>query len=137
MLIASPLLCLSLTHELLRIHGSTPRRQKGLEKAVSFVHVNTDRAVSAARLARIACLSPRSLQLGFRESFGMGPMAYAKHLRLARAHEEIGCSHGPRAPIAEVARRWGFGSASTFIRLYRQQFGELPSETARSSRFSD
>jgi AraC-like DNA-binding protein len=111
--------------------ASTRRRRTGVARAVDYIHANCARAVSAAELTRVACLSLRSLQIGFTECYGIGPMAYSKRLRLTRARENLATFDPRDVEIADIAARHGFHNASTFARLYRQQFGELPSETLR------
>jgi AraC-like DNA-binding protein len=112
---------------------SARRRRAGIDRAVSYLRSNHHVSVAIGELSRVACLSPRSLQVGFGECFGMGPMAYSKRLRLIKAREELQTREVRTATVAAVARHWGFHCASTFIRLYRRQFGELPSRTLRKS----
>jgi AraC-like DNA-binding protein len=113
--------------------ATTRRRRDGVARALEYIEQNPRRAVRISELARAACLSPRSLQAGFAEHFGVGPLTYAKRLRLERARAEIEETAGDVA-IANIAHRWGFGSADTFTRLYQRQFGELPSQTRARSR---
>lgn len=116
-------------HALELENASTRRRRAGVARAVDYLHMNLHRKVSAAELARIAYLSTRSLQIGFLECFDMGPMTYAKRLRLMKAREELGNAGSRYTSIADVSKRWGFECGNTFSRLYRQTFGELPSDT--------
>jgi AraC-like DNA-binding protein len=112
----------------------TRRRQFGVARAVECIERNRHRAVSARELAAAACLSVRSLQIAFTEHFGVGPMTYAKQMRLARVREELLAANPRDVSIAAVAGRWGFHNASAFSALYRQRFDELPSQTLRGPR---
>jgi AraC-like DNA-binding protein len=115
-------------------HASSRRRRLGVARAVEYMQSNAHRAVSGAELASVACLSLRSLQIAFGECFGTGPMSYLRRLRLARARAEL-ISLDPRdVQLAGFAARWGFSSPSTFTRVYRRTFNELPSQTLRTAR---
>ena len=109
----------------------TYKRRQAIMRAIEFLHGNTHRAISMKELSETAYLSPRSLQMGFKESFGIGPMAYSKSLRLAQAHTAL--SKNNTLSITEVALQYGFNNYGTFSRLYKQQYGELPSTTLGKS----
>lgn len=110
---------------------STRRRRAGVARALDYIHMNAHRTITTAELARAACLSLRALQTGFAECFGVGPMSYAKRYRLERARDELTAADHRDVAVSDLAMRWGFASAGTFTRLYRQQFGELPSQTLK------
>lgn len=109
--------------------ASTRRRRAGVARAVDFLHLNMHRKVDTGELARVAYLSLRSLQIGFVECFGMGPMKYSKRLRLVKARHELQNADPRYTSVTHVAGHWGFPCGNTFSRLYRQNFGELPSQT--------
>jgi transcriptional regulator GlxA family with amidase domain len=77
-----------------------------------------------ATLAARAALSPRRLEMLFRQNTGLTPAAYALDLRLAAARRMV---TDTRHPLAEVALRTGFSSPSTLSRAFRQRFGHPPS----------
>jgi transcriptional regulator GlxA family with amidase domain len=85
-------------------------------------------------LARVANMSVRSLQEGFRRHVGTAPMTYLQRVRLGRAHEALRRADPVRVTVAAVAHRWGFAHLGRFASAYRSQFGESPSETLRSPR---
>ena len=113
-------------------NASTRRRRAGVARAVDYLHLNLHRKVDAQELARVAYLSLRSLQIGFIECFDMGPMTYAKRLRLMQARDELKAAGHDEANISAISRRWGFDSCNSFSRLYKQTFGERPSHTPGS-----
>lgn len=76
-------------------------------------------------LARKTGRSARSIQAAFARHAGSTPSRCANALRLARARSLL--STDDRAPIGEVAAGCGFFDQSHFSRLYRAQFGEVPS----------
>jgi len=116
--------------------ASTRRRRTGVARAVEHIERNTHRAVGIAELSRVACLSPRSLQMGFAECFEVGPMTYSRRVRLSRAREELTTADPRNVQISDLVAHWGFPSVSAFTRHYRQNFGELPSQTLREARRS-
>lgn len=60
------------------------------------------------------------------------PMAYLRHARLVRAHQELSdASHADDITVTAVAARWGF-RPSRFAEYYRAAYGVLPSQTLRS-----
>jgi len=77
-----------------------------------------------AHLAAAQGLSPRRLEMLFRQNLGLTPAAYALDLRLSAARRMI---TDTRHPLAEVALRTGFSSPSTLSRAFRQRFGQSPS----------
>ncbi|MGV8553866.1 helix-turn-helix domain-containing protein, partial [Pseudomonas aeruginosa] len=67
---------------------------------------------------------------GFRRYFGVSPMSYLKHYRLAAVREEILASGGARS-ISTIALGWGFSHLGRFSVDYRKRFEETPSMTQR------
>jgi AraC family ethanolamine operon transcriptional activator len=66
----------------------------------------------------------------FREKFGITPKQYLQATRLQRVRERI-LRSDPSSSIAENAAHWGFWHMGQFAADYRNQFGELPSQTMR------
>ena len=87
------------------------------------------------RIARAAGCSVRALQLGFRRFRNTTPMSALRQARLERARNEIVRSDGSLSVIS-VATRHGFGNAGRFSDIYRQAYGESPSETLRARALS-
>ena len=93
-----------------------------------------DQPCRLSRLAEAASCSERSLQLAFREAYGVGPVAWFRVMRLNEAHRELRDRGSSDTRIAEVAMRWGFGHLGRFSIEYRKRFGEKPSDTLERSR---
>jgi len=113
--------------------GSAHRRRQGVERCLAFIHANPGEEIRLERLLALACISLRSLQIGFTERFGVGPMTYIRRRRLERARADLLAATPARTAVGEVAARWGFYNASSFSRLYRAHFGESPSTTLARS----
>ena len=74
-------------------------------------------------------VSVRTLQMAFREAFGVPPHEYAVAQRLQSVRECLRDPGDHGEPIRAVAARHGFTEPGRFSGLYRTMFGELPSET--------
>ena len=93
-------------------------------QAVTRMESRIDAPETAAETARAIGLSPRRLETLFRAGLQTTPAAFALSLRLQAARRMI---TDTRHPLAEVALRTGFSSASTLSRAFRAQFGQPPS----------
>ena len=82
-------------------------------------------------LCEVAGVSERTLQYAFREVMQMSPLAYLRTLRLHRVRHELRNSKTPASTVTESALKWGFWHFGEFSRVYRECFGELPSQTLR------
>jgi AraC-like DNA-binding protein len=104
---------------------------RAIRRAVEAIHDEPERAFTVADLARIANMSVRSLQEGFRRHVGSAPMTYLQSVRLDRAHESLRRADPGRLTVSAAAHRWGFAHLGRFASAYRLRFGESPSETLR------
>lgn len=80
-------------------------------------------------LASQAGLSPRAVQMAFRQHRGVTPLEFLRTLRLDEAHKRF--SSGSGLSVAEVAGSLGFTHLGRFAGHYRQRFGESPAQTRR------
>jgi AraC-like DNA-binding protein len=101
-------------------------------------------AITVGRLCEVAQASERSLQLAFQARRGMSPMRYVCERRLAAAHRRISSAEAGDS-ITGIATSLGFTHLGRFSLLFRETFGESPSQTwsrkqetvARRVRFPD
>ncbi|MFF5080008.1 AraC family transcriptional regulator [Actinoplanes sp. NPDC000266] len=105
---------------------------RAIRRVVEAIQGEPERPFTVTDLARIAGMSVRSLQDGFRRHVGVAPMAYLQQVRLGRAREALRMADPLRVTVAAVAHRWGFAHLGRFASAYRSKFGESPSETLRS-----
>jgi transcriptional regulator GlxA family with amidase domain len=89
--------------------------------------------ITLADCANAACLSERTLNYGFHESFGKSPMAYLKQLRLHRAYHRLSQGALFENSVTSIATDAGFQHMGQFALDYKACFGESPSETLRNS----
>lgn len=87
---------------------------------------------SSDRLCRSLGVTERSLQMHFKDAFGVNPKAWYQRLALNRAHNEL--LHRPHHDnlVTQVALDCGFDHLGRFAQSYRELFGRLPSETVRT-----
>lgn len=102
-----------------------------IRKAVKFIHENADSDISLSALEKVTGISSRSLQLGFKNNIGITPMSYVKKLRLAKVRADLLIADVNYPCIGDIAAHWGFFHLSNFAKDYRNEFGELPSETMK------
>ncbi|OII35669.1 hypothetical protein BIU98_18050 [Curtobacterium sp. MMLR14_010] len=106
-------------------------RNAHLRAVVEYVHENAHLPITTSDLARLAGLSLRSLQEGFRRHLGTTPNSYLRGVRLDRIRAELLHADPVRTNVAQVARYWGFAHAGRFSAAYAERFGEYPSTTLR------
>lgn len=121
-----------------RRSGSEPQlaaplaRAGGLDSrvaaAVARMEARLDAPEPVAETARAVGLSPRRLEMLFRQSFDTTPAAYALTLRLQAARRLL---VDTRHPLAEVALRTGFATPSTLSRAFRRTYGHPPGALRR------
>ena len=96
--------------------------------AIRGIHQQPTAPWTIETLAGAAAMSRSAFFDRFRRTVGMAPMAYLLHWRMVLAKQLL--EHGT-APIAEVARQVGYGSASTFSVAFARHVGIPPGLYAR------
>lgn len=115
-------------------HGAEPlvtchTRRHLVQRAVAYMHDRLEVPLTAFELCEVLQVSDRALRRAFRESFGMGPLAYFRVMRLHAVRGELLRKRDSGVSIADVARRWNFNRLGPLAGAYDQHFGELPSAT--------
>jgi AraC family ethanolamine operon transcriptional activator len=105
-----------------------------VRRADDLMHATLDRPLSMAELCRATGISERGLRQGFRDHLGTTPTAHHRTIRLLAAHRSLAQPEHGSARVVDVAFTHGFWHIGRFARYYREQFGELPSETLAVSR---
>lgn len=109
-------------------------RKELLIRSVNAINDSKNGLLSVRDLAGLADVTERTLLSVFREHFGMTPQDYLLAERLYRARRVLQKNAAKNATtVASVAARFGFFDFGRFARRYQRLFGELPSETLRSS----
>jgi AraC-like DNA-binding protein len=106
-----------------------PNRQAYVVRALDYIDAHCADEIGMVDIVQATGVSVRTLQYGFMEQFGVGPMTHLRNLRLERIHAVLKAAPPGSCSVGDVAASWGFYNGSAFARAYRKQFGELPSET--------
>ncbi|MEV6575684.1 helix-turn-helix domain-containing protein [Streptomyces sp. NPDC051577] len=91
-----------------------------------------DAELSPAMLARELNVSVRTLHRAF-AAVGEQVTTYIRHRRLHEARLALAAPSG-RLSITELAAHWQFADGSHFTRAFKKQYGQTPTEYARSAR---
>lgn len=109
-----------------RTRQATNARIADLE---GWIDARLDRPITSGQLCRFAGVSKRGLEKIFESRRGMSPMRFVTERRLAAARRQLGAAAGE--DVTRVALALGFNHAGRFSALYRQTYGELPSQTLK------
>ncbi len=101
---------------------------KRLGRALHAVFDEPAAAYTVEGLATIAGMSRSAFAAAFRRAFGQSPMSLVKLVRLRRASELLVTT---ALPVADVAKRVGFSSRSSFSVAFNQLHGMDPSHFRR------
>lgn len=105
--------------------------QRLTEQATDFIldHISED-GFGARELAALLGMSQKTLGRRLRETHGMTTAAFIRSIRMKFARDLILLRQ--HQTITEIAYAAGFSSAGHFAKLYREEFGETPSETFKA-----
>ncbi|GEL26637.1 hypothetical protein PSU4_55910 [Pseudonocardia sulfidoxydans NBRC 16205] len=110
--------------------AETVRRGR-LQPVIDYMEQHADESLSPQELARVGCMSVRTLHATFQQELGESPMAYLRRIRLDHVRAELLRCDPAQTRVVDVALRWGFIHQSRFAQQYKERFGELPRETLR------
>lgn len=99
-----------------------------LAVAIRRMHESPTRAWTVAQLAKEAALSRSAFFDRFNRAVGVAPMEYLLAWRMAMAKNML---RGSDSGVAEIARRVGYGSASSFSVAFTRHVGLSPTQYAR------
>ena len=106
-------------------------RPRHLRLAESFIEAHLDQPITIAEVADAAGISPRGLQMAFRDYRGTSPLGFWREARLARAHADL-LAAPPGTRVTDIALRWGFTHFGRFSELYRARYGLCPRDALRA-----
>lgn len=108
---------------------TSPPPPDHVARVLALIESRGGEDIGMADLVRASGVSMRTLQYGFVDRFGVGPMTYLRQARLRQVHDALRKASPGSCKIGDMAARWGFFHGSAFANAYRKMFGELPSET--------
>lgn len=116
---------------------TVPKRERKafslVRRVEQFMWQNVDEPLTLERIGQHVNCRMRSLIHSFKDSFGVGPIAYLKILRLNEAHRRLRESRG-NVRIFDVAVALGFWHMGHFSSDYKRMFGMTASETLADAR---
>jgi AraC-like DNA-binding protein len=100
----------------------------------AWIDAHLEDPITIGRLCDVAGTGERWLQRVFEARRGMSPMRFVAERRLVEARRRLEGADSREEGVTRVALSLGFGHVGRFAILYRQAFGESPSETIRRKR---
>lgn len=108
---------------------------QAVDQAMAWMLTHLDHAISLTDLEREIGYSRRSLQLGFRQRVGCGPIQWLRLQRLNLAHERITAMadllRRGACTLTAVARQCGYANLASFSRDFSALYGYPPSQLLR------
>src|SRR5258706_9638342 len=101
---------------------------KHISKALEAMHSGLDRSWSVESLAREARMSRSAFALKFRTVLGQTPLEYLTQWRMYKTGDMIRSNN---TSFSEGASAVGYGSQSSFGRVFRPEMGGAPREHLR------
>lgn len=104
-----------------------PRHVRQVER---YIEAHAREPIDLIQLIEVSGVSARTLFEGFQRFRGTSPMAYLREVRLKGVRDTL--LHGSAGrTVSEIATEWQFYELGRFAGLYRQCYGEPPSQTLR------
>jgi AraC-like DNA-binding protein len=109
------------------------RQAQGLivKTAEDYAMAQSGDRLYVTELCKVAAVSERTLEYAFKEIMGLTPVTYLTRLRLHRVRQALMAATQGSTTVTTEALNWGFWHFGEFSRVYKECFGELPSETLR------
>ncbi|WP_219701345.1 AraC family transcriptional regulator [Marinomonas lutimaris] len=101
-----------------------------IERIRNYVLDNITTDITIDELANLCQISRKSLYNLFERETGLTPSAYVRRLKLESVHSELKNNERIKN-VTQVALKYGFTNLGRFSAQYREQIGELPSQTLR------
>jgi transcriptional regulator GlxA family with amidase domain len=113
-------------------HRASMSSQEAVERAEAYLRAHPDAPLPVSRLSRLVGLSERGLREAFYRVRGMGPKRWMVAARLRGVRAILRNQSAVPTTVTYAAADYGFYELGRFAALYREAFGEAPSETLRS-----
>jgi transcriptional regulator GlxA family with amidase domain len=116
-----------------RLHQMSARatRRRVVEVVSEFLRNHAAEGVRIAEASRAVGVSERTLRNAFHREHGISPKQFDLRERLRAARHAL--CEGTSRTVTEIATEFGFFELGRFSRIYRDAFGELPSQTIKAA----
>ena len=112
-----------------RIKELGAKRLRLIDQTLDIMNERIQKELKAEDICAKLQVNDRVLRRIFKQSFGMGPMATYRLMRLNLLRHELKSARGGDLTVATLAQRYGFRRLGALAEEYQNHFGELPSET--------
>jgi AraC-like DNA-binding protein len=106
--------------------------RRAIDRVCQYVLTHLHTRITLGDLEAAGAMSERALQYAFLSRYQCTPMQWVKQQRLREARRLL-LRAGGRDSVAQIALACGFVNQGSFAAEYRRVFGELPSETLRTT----
>lgn len=107
--------------------------QQAVERAEAYLRDQIVAPLPVAELSRLVGLSERGLRDAFYRVRGMGPKRWIVAERLQGVRNALSDQWAGPTTVTNAAADHGFYELGRFAAIYREAFGEAPSDTLRSA----
>ncbi len=104
-----------------------------VKRVEDYIYAHSHQPITIQTLAEIACCSVSSLFRTFNRYRDYTPLQLINKVRLRNAHHQLMQARA-KVSVSEVAASCGFNHLGRFSLHYKQEFGELPSQTLKKHR---
>lgn len=101
-----------------------------VKRAQNYMKEHIGSAITMNDLVKATGINERSLFEHFKKFKKMTPMTYLRMLRLENVRNELIACQG-KSSVTEIATKWGFSQLGRFSTIYKNIYGESPSETLK------
>lgn len=102
-----------------------------VRRAVDHIDANAGRELNLSEIATASGTRPRSLQAAFLLHEDTTPVAYARRVRMDRAHQALQAADPERDTVPAIAAQWGFPDPHRFATEYEQAYRQPPGAVLR------
>lgn len=113
--------------------GSSQPVRSGVDQVCEYIMSYYALPITLTDLELLAGISGRALQYAFLKRFACTPMQWLRQQRLNALHRCLS-SPQPHDTVTSVALDCGLTNLSNLATLYKQAFGEYPSQTLEKAR---
>ncbi len=115
-----------------QLDPSARRTGRIVTDAMDFIEHHLAEPISVDDIAAEVEVSVRTLQNQFAKDLDQTPTRYLRERRLDRARSDLAdATASSGVSVTEVATRWGFTHLGRFAAVYKNRFGESPSQTLK------